>query len=148
MDLLSFLSRYGISKTTNFDLKDMAIDLCLDVEVIMRDEVVSALAEHDKIIMNIQTTKDKGSQWICIHKSKGIYFDSYGVLPTKEVLKVLPNIKYNETQVQPEETEMCGQLSLYVLYKLNLGDGASPRAKGDDFETIIECINESLNFLL
>ena len=130
MDLISFLSRYGISKTTNFDLKDMSYDLGLDIKVIMRDEVI---VKDKDIIMNIQTTKEKGSHWVCIHQSKPIYFDPYGVLPTKEVFKVFPNIKYNETQVQPEGSEMCGQLSLYVLYRLNLGD---------DFETIIS------NFLL
>ena len=157
MDLISFLSRYGISKTTNFDLKDMSYDLGLDIKVIMRDEFISSIESTNKdlIIMNLQTTKDKGSHWVCIFKSPeditssdtesfvksntnyydswNIYFDPYGVLPTKEVLKVLPNIKYNETQVQPEGSEMCGQLSLYVLYRLNLGD---------DFETIIS------NFLL
>ena len=133
LDLITFLSRYGISKTTNFDLKDMSYDLGLDIKVIMRDEFISSIVKDKDIIMNIQTTKEKGSHWVCIHQSKGIYFDPYGVLPTKEVLKVLPNIKYNEIQVQPEGSEMCGQLSLYVLYRLNLGD---------DFETIIS------NFLL
>ena len=132
MDLFTFLSRYGISKTTNFDLKDMSYDLGLDIAIIMRNEFV--LTKKNMIIMNLQTTKEKGTHWVSISKSDNIYFDPYGVLPTKEVFKVLPNIKYNETQIQPEGTEMCGQLSLYVLYRLNLGE---------DFETIIETLNFS-----
>ena len=135
MDLFNFLSIYGISKTTNFDLKDMSVDLGLDIKIIMRNEFL--LIKKKNIIMNLQTTKEKGSHWVSISKSKEKYFDPYEVLPTKEVFKVLPNIKYNETQVQPEGIEMCGQLSLYVLYRLNLGE---------DFETISKTIIETLNF--
>ena len=120
MDLITFLSRYGISKTTNFDLKDISYDLGLDISVIMRNELLGIKKNY--IIMNLQTKNQKGSHWVSISKSDNIYFDPYGVLPTKEVLKVLPNVKYNEIQIQPEGTEMCGQLSLYVLYRLNLGD--------------------------
>ena len=113
MDLLNFLSRYGISKTSNFDLKEMSDNLGLDIRIIMRNELV--LIKEKMIIMNLQTRKEKGTHWVSISKSDNIYFDPYGVLPTKEVFKVLPNIKYNETQIQPDGTEMCGQLSLYVL---------------------------------
>ena len=38
-NFMTFLSKYGINKTTNFDLKDIADDLGIYVKILMRDEL-------------------------------------------------------------------------------------------------------------
>ena len=89
----------------------------------MRDELKNYL-NADNIILNLQTTKDKGSHWILCSKKHGIYFDSYGVLPVKEVSIYFKEVDYtyNTLQVQNENTRICGQLCVFVLYKLENGE--------------------------
>ena len=72
--------------------------------------------------MNLQTSKDNGSHWVVILKSIGLqyYFDPYGVLPTTEVYNYFGSpLTYNKIQVQQGDTECCGQLSMYFLYRMN-----------------------------
>ena len=78
----------------------------------------------DSIILNLQTTKDKGSHWVLCSKKHGVSFDSYGVLPVKEVFNYFEGKEfiYNTLQVQKEGTRNCGQLCVFVLYKLEQGE--------------------------
>ena len=129
-NLLEFLFKYGINKTTNFDLKDIADDLGINIKVLMRDELNndnsltssnSSETLENYIIMTLEPSKDKGSHCIALSKKHNIYFDPYGILPTKEVYSFLKEgFKYNKIQLQTSD-ELCGQLSLYVLYCLDEG---------------------------
>ena len=49
------------------------------------------------------------------------YFDSYGLPPANEVREILGNGTHNTFQIQKPGTTYCGQLCLYVLYKLQKG---------------------------
>ena len=119
MKLKFFLKKYGVSKTTNFDLKKIGEELNLNLKVIMRDELKETKKEC--VIMNFQTTNEQGSHWVCIYKHE-YYFDPYGVIPPKEVFKYMKDsFIYNTLQVQPDGSAMCGQLCLFVLYKLSKG---------------------------
>ena len=126
MDLLTFLTKYGIRTTSNFQLRDIFSDLHINGKVLMRDELNKlSTTNKQNIIMNLQTSKDEGSHWVTVHKSKDLkyYFDPYGVLPTKEVYNYLDQpFSYNKIQVQPDGTECCGQLSMYFLYRLVADD--------------------------
>ena len=118
MDVEEFFNKYGTSKTSNFDLKDILNDLNLKSKVIMRDEIKNYL-NAENIICNLQTTKEKGSHWVLCSSKYNIYFDSFGILPVIETRKYLESdFKYNTLQLQPNNTEMCGQLCVFVLYRL------------------------------
>ena len=130
MDLLTFLTKYGIRTTSNFQLIDIFSDLHIIGKVLMRDELNKlSTTKKQNIIMNLQTSKDDGSHWVALvknkcspNKSKDLkyYFDPYGVLPTKEVYNYLDcPFSYNKIQVQQDGTECCGQLSMYFLYRMN-----------------------------
>ena len=56
------------------------------------------------------------------------FFDSYSLVPTQEILDFSCNI----LEVQSFGESNCGQLSLYVLYKLN---------KGEPFQDTIVSLN-------
>ena len=144
MNLIDFLSRYRINSTSNFQLKDFAFDLNLNIKVLMRDELNKIKStKKNNIIMNLQTSKDNGSHWVAIHKShiNNYYFDPYGILPTKEVYNYLDEpFHYNKIQIQQEGMECCGQLSLYVLYKLN--------TTNDSFEDIILNMKKEIDSLI
>ena len=145
MNLKSFLIKYGINSTSNFQLKYIFEDLNINGKVLMRDELHKIKStKKNNIIMNLETTKDTGSHWVSIYKScvNNYYFDPYGILPTKEVYNFLKDkpFYYNKIQIQQEGMECCGQLSLYVLYKLN--------TTNDSFEDIILNMKKEIDSLI
>ena len=129
MKLTEFLCKYGINSTTNFDLIDISYDLDFPLKVLMKNEIKKYLEKENEIgrnheldsipiILNYHNTNQKGIHW-CGYFSKnnkGYYFDSYGLPPLKELEDYVTD--YNEEQLQFETLEYCGQLSLYVLYKM------------------------------
>ena len=116
MNLKGFLDKYGSNKTTNFDLMDIARDLGLKIKVLMKDELLEYKG-NKPIILNYQNSNQSGSHWVCLKKDSlnSFYFDSYGIIPLKEVFEYLDDFKYSTFQVQPDNTEMCGQLCLFIL---------------------------------
>ena len=120
MELKDFLFKYGIDTTTNFDLKNIAKDLGLKIKILMRDEVLNENTKKDMIVLNLESSKENGSHWVCLFKNK-YYFDPYGILPMKNINYEM----YNTLQIQPDNTNMCGQLCLYILYHLDKGESFS-----------------------
>ena len=128
--LKEFLWKYGSDTTTNFDLKKIAKDLQrssggnlqIKVHIIMCDEINNYL-DKENLIINLQTSKEKGSHWVLCSKKFKIYFDSYGVVPIKNIDTYLDkgSFIYNTIQVQKINTKICGQLCLFVLDKLEGG---------------------------
>ena len=78
-------------------------------------------------------SKERGVQWSALYINKDIvfFFDSDGLVPTQEIMNFLsqhPQRMHNTLEVQSFSESNCGQLNLYVLYKLN---------KGEPFQDII-----------
>ena len=94
-------------------------------------------------IVNLESSAEKGSHWVCWYKNgkERIYFDSYGEPPPPELevylktKKELENsklcIKQSSVTVQKDDSSECGSLCLYVIYYLN---------KGYPFETILNVL--------
>ena len=85
----------------------------------MKDEVLEntkkdgqspSIKGRDMKIINLESSKENGSHWVCLYKNK-YYFDPYGILPMKNVNYEM----YNTLQIQPDDTKMCGQLCLYIF---------------------------------
>ena len=118
MNFKSFLQNYGSDTTSNFYLRDICIDLNIKCKIIMRDEIKNYL-NVDNIILNLQTILENESHWVLCSKKYKIYFDSYGISPVKEIDEYMSSTyQYNTLQVQDPETKICGQLCVFVLYKL------------------------------
>lgn len=118
LTLLSFLCKYGINKTTNFDLLDIADDLEMPLKVLMKDELKLKHIEESKeipLIVNYQNSNQKGIHWVGYYRD--FYFDSYGIPPIK---KLEPHVEeYNTIDFQSNsDSSYCGQLTLYVLWNL------------------------------
>ena len=98
--------------------------------VFMRDTLPKNPRMKECVIVNLNTSKQKGSHWVAYWKSgkKRIYFDSFGQITPVEIQKYLKTkhefnkntlcIKRNTDIVQAENTCICGHLCLYVLKSL------------------------------
>ena len=76
-------------------------------------------------MINIHTSKEKGIHHSCFYKgTKGAsyFFDSYGLPLTKEVEEFMGSGICSTFKIQEDRTKYCGQMSLYVLHRLNQGD--------------------------
>ena len=130
MNIDDFYKRFGRDSTTNFQLERYARELKIpNFYVCMRDEI-SQLPRNKlplNVIVNIHTSKERGVHWSALHINKDIVFlfDSFGLVPTQEIIDFLPQHSQrirNTLEVQSFGESNCGQLSLYVLYKLNKGE--------------------------
>jgi len=125
--LKDFLDKYGRDTTTNFYLRDILKDLNLKRSIIMRNKIdecktrQSPYKDKNNLIINLQTSNEKGSHWILASKKFKIYFDNYSVVPIKEIYEnyfIDASWVYNTIQVQKIDTKICGQLYCFVLKEL------------------------------
>ena len=99
--------------------------------VFMSDELPDKPLENECGIINLESSKLQGSHWCCWWKAGNdkYYFDSYGILPPKKIVKYLKSpIVYSTFQLQQFNEDTCGEWCIYMLNKLN---------KGDDYKNII-----------
>ena len=125
----------GYISLTNFDLYKYIERLKIPNfrGVYMRDTLPKKTWKKECGIMNFNTSDQSGSHWVCWYKigSTRIYFDSFGCITpiklqnylktTPEFRNNTPCIQRNSEQVQEANTQICGQLCLYVLKNLSQG---------------------------
>ena len=118
--------RFGEDTTTNIQLMQIAKLLKIpNFYYVMRDEMNLLPTDKQKlyVMTNIHTSKEKGIHHSCFYMgSQNFFFDSYGLPPTKEVEKFIGDGIFSTFKVQEDGTKYCGQMSLYVLHRLNQGD--------------------------
>ena len=114
---------------TNFDLISYIDQLKVPYfcGVFMRDELPNRKHIMECGIMDLNTSDQIGSHWVCFVRNKKdrIYFDSFGEITPLELQKYLktkqefenntPVIKRNTDIVQRVNTHVCGHLCLIVL---------------------------------
>ena len=99
--------------------------------VFMSDELPKKPLKNECGIVNLESSKLEGSHWCCWwkHGEDKYYFDSYGILPSKQIVKYLKSpINYSTFQLQTFNDSTCGEWCLYMLNELN---------KGNDYKDII-----------
>src|SRR5437773_8242978 len=113
--------------TTDNDLNKMVNNLNIKNfrGCFMRDTLPDSPLNNECGIINFQSTVDgNGSHWSAYFK-KGtvkIFFDSFGTSPPTELVKYLgPRILSSTFQIQQINSDICGELSLLVLYLLDRG---------------------------
>ena len=120
---------------TNFELYKYCNQLNISSlrGIFARDSLPMRPQENECGIVNFNTSSEPGSHWVCYYKTgtDRIYFDSYGQITPYEVQNYLKTkheikldqqvIKRNTDIVQPDGTEICGHLCLYVLKSLSDG---------------------------
>ena len=114
-----------LETTSNYDLINYAKQLKIKYfrGVFMRDNLANKIRSKDGIV-NLEPDSEIGSHWCCYYKinKDKYYFDSFGLNPTNEMLKYLKKGGcLNTFEIQPIGSVICGQLCLYVLYRLSNG---------------------------
>ena len=129
MNIKEFLNHYGVNTTNNFQLLHWAKQLKLNnFHVLMRDEIKDFNLKKLplNLIVNIDPKKRRRSTLVMFSYSKRwkkYWFDSYGLPPLKEIIdKFKSPILAADFQIQYFGMKYCGQLALYILYKLNKKD--------------------------
>jgi hypothetical protein len=94
--------------------------------VFMKDELPKIMGSDESIIINLDSSKNDGTHWVCAYNDKFskyvYYFDSYGVLPPINVVKYLntsgKTILYNTSQLQSLISSMCGYYCVFICKEL------------------------------
>jgi hypothetical protein len=103
-----------MEELSNFDIQEIApifkINLicCIDFHDILHYPFADG-----SYILNMAN-----KHWTClfIKDSKGVYFDSYGVIYPNEVKMFCPKIIYSDDTIQSIGSVACGYYCLYFLY--------------------------------
>ena len=118
---------------TNFDLIEYVRKLKIPKfrGVFMSDTLPRKSHEEECGIVNLNTSKSKGSHWTCYYKKGNlrVYFDSFGQITPIEIRNYLKSneergigvIQRNTDIVQPYNSVICGHLCLFVLKALSIG---------------------------
>ena len=117
---------------TNLEIENYAVKLQISSfrGVFMRDTLPAKPKRVECAIVNLNTSKEIGSHWVCYAKigKARIYFDSFGQEVPIEIMKYLKSSKEfkndvaviarNTDIVQRVNTHVCGHLCLFVLTSL------------------------------
>jgi hypothetical protein len=141
MNIKEFLERFGVNTTSNFDLRDMARILNIpNFHCVMSNEIQKLKKKKLPIyaVVNYKSDKFEGTHWVCLYKddNSSYYFDSYGLQIIPELESYLRGGIQSTFHIQPDGTQMCGSLCMYILYTLS---------KDDDFFNIILKLNAYFN---
>ena len=116
--------------TTTREIEAMAKKLKLvNFQCVMRDELKGKKPKN--------TSREPGSHYCCWYKNGNnkYYFDSFGTVPPKEIIKYLGSpIMYSTYQIQQFNDTNCGEWCLYVLKELNSGKNFT--------DVVLDIINE------
>ena len=85
------------------------------------DRLPKTLKQGQSLIINLQTSQEGGSHWVCLKHLSGLslYFDPFGAPPDDRVLALLhrsggtPYV--NNSQYQHKDSDRCGAYCAYVL---------------------------------
>ena len=135
-----FLDIFGTSTTTNFQLIRWAKALKIKpFYYAMTDEIKKLPGKSNDFysIINYNNSNQPGSHHVAFisKNNKRYYFDSFGFEPQQEIIKRYSPLRTSNYQVQAYNTELCGQLSLLVIYLIS---------KGFNFEDIILTLKNRL----
>ena len=106
----------------NFELEKRARNIPFFRGIYMRDALPKAPRINESGIINLHTSRQPGSHWVCYIKRGNyiFYFDSFGNLsPPKELIKYFrPRNKlffYNKQRHQSYNSKKCGEYCLNFL---------------------------------
>ena len=115
--------------TSNFELLEFAQKKHLGkISILCKDELTKVkLRPNLNFIINMADSNEgSGTHWTALfisHNLQPFYFDSYGAVPPKEIIKYLKQLKrkiaYSQFAIQDLKSDRCGIFSLAFLLYMN-----------------------------
>ena len=115
--------------TSNYQLLEFAQKKHLGkVSILCKDELSKVkLRPNLNFIINMaDSDQGSGTHWCALfisHNLQPFYFDSYGAVPPKEIIKYLKQLKrkiaYSQYAIQDLKSDRCGIFSLAFLLYMN-----------------------------
>ena len=111
---------------TNLEIMRHAQRLKLrNFKYFMRDELINKSPDNFEMgIVNLDDKANEGTHHTCYYKNGNVkyFFDSYGVVPPKELIDYLKSpILYSKYMIQGFNETNCSEWCLFVLNRLNKG---------------------------
>ena len=97
------------------DLYKLAKELNIQIKVTSRDMIPK---DEGMYIINLDDSTGPGTHWVALISDisdKAIYFDSFGLPPTQEIVDVHEEWFHNDSQFQDKRAVLCGYYCLYFL---------------------------------
>ena len=119
---------------SNFDIERAAGGIPHFRGVFMRDSLPPTIMRKECGVVNLDSIIGGGTHWVTYHRDgpTAIYFDSYGLDPSLEIIRYLGCSMRTQTfQLQGPEDVICGHLCLHVLREL---------AAERKFEDVVLCL--------
>lgn len=136
--------------TSNFQLLEFAQKKHLGkISILCKDELSKVkLRPNLNFIINMSDSNiGQGSHWVGLfisHNLQPFYFDSYGAVPPKEIIKYLKQLKrkiaYSQFAIQDLKSDRCGIFSLAFLLYMNKRH-KSQESYTDTFERFLKQFN-------
>ena len=106
-----------------------------------KDAIPSKLAKrkHGAMIINMNNSNQGGSHWIAIllNKNNSIYFDSFGIVPSNEVVAFMKQrgkpMYYVDRQLQNLTSSSCGWFCIHFIDEVILKGRNILDVLGQDF---------------
>lgn len=116
---------------TNFDLKYYCNKLNINlIDIVYKDMLNTMNVVKGCYIINLEDSSDfgNGSHWVCfiLDTNKKLYFDSYGIIPSDDIIQFMNRYKnnipivYNIDQIQDIDSVLCGFFCLYFIYYITI----------------------------
>lgn len=112
---------------SNIDLDNMATDNDFDLVGIFSKDQLPSKPTNGNYIINLEDADDgNGTHWTAftiIENKYVCYFDSFGFMPPKQVLKYLYSYKpygYNNRQIQDVKSDYCGYYCIAFLKTMKM----------------------------
>ena len=117
----------NLEPLTNYDLIKLSKKLKIKNfrGIFMRDNLPPKINMIECGIVNLDSSNNNGTHWVCYHKNKAkcYYFDSFGLDPPIELKNYLKvDIELSTFQIQKLNTHQCGYYCLLVLKLLDKYD--------------------------
>jgi len=127
---------------TNFELIELAKSYGINnLNVIMNDELTNYSFNTGYYIINLEDSTESGSHWtaVIVEEGKGLYWDSFGCVPSLQVEDFLHKSKhkyvFNNKIVQDLRSTKCGLFSLgCIIYVIK-----------DTTKSLYEAVNDYTN---
>jgi hypothetical protein len=123
--------KFRKSRTTVEDLEGLAQKHGIDLDfIISKNQLKGGSLKSDgdtSVIINLEDAGGSGTHWVGMKANPKvlIYFDSFGMYPTQEVLEFaernkIPKVLYNTTQFQDIRDGGCGSFCCAFLKHTSL----------------------------